>query len=92
MFVIIFSGRPPRRDDRERRGPPPSRRPPGFRVVVTGISRDTSWQVRNLVYLAFNDTNFDPCITGGELLFSLQCSVLLHKVLSLKDFSSLRGA
>lgn len=36
----------PRRDDRERRGPPPGRRPPGFRIFISGLSRDTSWQVR----------------------------------------------
>lgn len=36
----------PRRDDRERRGPPMGRRPPGFRIFISGISRDTSWQVR----------------------------------------------
>jgi hypothetical protein len=25
---------------------PRTRRPPGFRVTVSGVSRDTSWQVR----------------------------------------------
>jgi len=34
----------PRRDDRERRGPPLGRRPPGFRIFISGLSRDTSWQ------------------------------------------------
>jgi arginine/serine-rich splicing factor 4/5/6 len=38
----------PRRDnfdgDRGSHGPPRSRRPPGIRLIVSGISRDTSWQ------------------------------------------------
>ncbi|KAK2466835.1 hypothetical protein APHAL10511_001093 [Amanita phalloides] len=38
----------PRRDvyegDRNQHGTPRSRRPPGIRLIVTGISRDTSWQ------------------------------------------------
>jgi hypothetical protein len=28
---------------------PRARRPPGIRLVVTGVSRDTSWQVRSLL-------------------------------------------
>ena len=42
MRMYIFR---PRRDDRERRGPPLGRRPPGFRIFISGLSRDTSWQV-----------------------------------------------
>ena len=42
MRMHIFR---PRRDDRERRGPPLGRRPPGFRIFISGLSRDTSWQV-----------------------------------------------
>jgi hypothetical protein len=30
-----------------RHPPPRSRRPPGIRLIVSGISRDTSWQVRS---------------------------------------------
>jgi len=36
--------REPRDDDRGYGPPVRSRRPPGFRVIVSGISRDTSWQ------------------------------------------------
>lgn len=35
----------PRRDVYEADRAPRARRPPGFRLVVSGISRDTSWQV-----------------------------------------------
>lgn len=28
---------------------PRARRPPGIRLIVTGVSRDTSWQVRSLL-------------------------------------------
>jgi len=30
---------------------PRSRRPPGIRLIVSGVSRDTSWQVRNLLQI-----------------------------------------
>jgi len=37
--------REPRDDDRGSYGPPPrARRAPGFRIIVSGVSRDTSWQ------------------------------------------------
>jgi len=41
--------REPRDDDRGSYGPPPrARRAPGFRIIVSGVSRDTSWQVRTV--------------------------------------------
>ncbi len=36
----------PRRDPYEADRLVRARRPPGFRLIVSGISRDTSWQVR----------------------------------------------
>jgi len=46
-LVVEFAKEARRREPRDDdRGPPPprTRRPPGFRITVTGISRDTSWQ------------------------------------------------
>ncbi|KAG8743631.1 hypothetical protein FRC12_015001, partial [Ceratobasidium sp. 428] len=46
-IIIEFAKENRRRDnfdDRGGRPPPRSRRPAGFRVVVSGLSRDTSWQ------------------------------------------------
>lgn len=45
-IVVEFAKEARRRDPRDdERGPPPrARRPPGFRVIVSGLSRDTSWQ------------------------------------------------
>lgn len=37
----------PKRDVYEADRAPRARRPPGIRLVVSGISRDTSWQVRS---------------------------------------------
>lgn len=37
----------PRRDPYDADRAVRARRPPGFRVIVSGISRDTSWQVRS---------------------------------------------
>ena len=39
----------PRRDPYETDRLVRARRPPGFRLIVSGISRDTSWQVRTLL-------------------------------------------
>lgn len=50
-IVIEFA-----KENRSRREPPEherprsNRRPPGFRVIVSGISRDTSWQVLTLPF------------------------------------------
>ncbi|KAG9081534.1 hypothetical protein FS749_007596 [Ceratobasidium sp. UAMH 11750] len=44
-IIVEFAKENRRRDNHEDRGPPPrSRRPAGFRVIVSGLSRDTSWQ------------------------------------------------
>jgi hypothetical protein len=32
---------------------PRSRRPVGIRLIVSGVSRDTSWQVRNIFSVYF---------------------------------------
>lgn len=47
-IVVEFAkeSRPRReRDTYEADRAPRARRPPGYRVIVSGISRDTSWQV-----------------------------------------------
>lgn len=41
----------PRRDPYEADRLVRARRPPGFRLIVSGISRDTSWQVRVFLLL-----------------------------------------
>jgi len=44
-IIVEFARDNKRRDDRRREPPPRVRRPPpGYRIVVTGLSRDTSWQ------------------------------------------------
>ncbi|KAG9128517.1 hypothetical protein FRC07_005884 [Ceratobasidium sp. 392] len=44
-IIVEFAKENRRRDNFEDRRPPPrSRRPAGFRVIVSGLSRDTSWQ------------------------------------------------
>ena len=59
-----------RRDNYDDRGPPPrSRRPAGFRVLVTGLSRDTSWQdlkdfAREAGSVSFADVDRDSPNTG----------------------------
>jgi arginine/serine-rich splicing factor 4/5/6 len=42
----------PRREVHEERGygAPRSRRPQGIRLIVSGVSRDTSWQVRKILF------------------------------------------
>lgn len=44
-IIVEFAKENRRRDNYDDRGPPlRSRRPAGFRVIVSGLSRDTSWQ------------------------------------------------
>ncbi|KAG8889383.1 hypothetical protein FRB98_004476 [Tulasnella sp. 332] len=45
-IIVEFAKDTRRRDERDRPPPPPrvQRRPPGIRLEVAGISRDTSWQ------------------------------------------------
>ncbi|KAG8745608.1 hypothetical protein FRC10_007499 [Ceratobasidium sp. 414] len=44
-IIVEFAKENRRRDNFDDRAPPPrTRRPAGFRVIVSGLSRDTSWQ------------------------------------------------
>ncbi|KAJ8507480.1 hypothetical protein ONZ45_g10145 [Pleurotus djamor] len=45
-IVVEFAkeSRPRREPYEDRHGAPRSRRPPGIRIIVSGVSRDTSWQ------------------------------------------------
>ncbi|KAF8330051.1 uncharacterized protein EI90DRAFT_2996784, partial [Cantharellus anzutake] len=60
--IIVEFARDNRRRDERRRDPPPRARrpPPGHRVIVTGLSRDTSWQ-------DLKDFGRD---TGGQITFA----------------------
>ncbi|EKM55324.1 uncharacterized protein PHACADRAFT_255864 [Phanerochaete carnosa HHB-10118-sp] len=65
----------PKRDTYETDRPPRTRRPPGHRLVVSGISRDTSWQVCvfprcSLRYPASEDQS-DDSIARANTNFSL---------------------
>lgn len=55
-----------------------ARRPPGVRVIVTDVSRDTSWQVRGLL------SQFFPAglsLPGGVSTFSLPGGVAMAWIL-----------
>ncbi|CAE6364621.1 unnamed protein product [Rhizoctonia solani] len=69
-IIVEFAKENRRRDNYEDRGPPPrSRRPAGFRVLVQGLSRDTSWQdlkdfAREAGSVSFADVDRDSPNTG----------------------------
>ncbi|CAE6450299.1 unnamed protein product [Rhizoctonia solani] len=69
-IIVEFAKENRRRDNYEDRGPPVrSRRPAGFRVIVTGLSRDTSWQdlkdfAREAGSVSFADVDRDSPNTG----------------------------
>ncbi|CAE6478476.1 unnamed protein product [Rhizoctonia solani] len=69
-IIVEFAKENRRRDNYEDRGPPVrSRRPAGFRVLVTGLSRDTSWQdlkdfAREAGSVSFADVDRDSPNTG----------------------------
>jgi arginine/serine-rich splicing factor 4/5/6 len=50
----------PRREPYEDRGPR-TRRPTGVRLIVSGISRDTSWQVRIFLYFHTGPLAYHLC-------------------------------
>ncbi|CAE6389333.1 unnamed protein product [Rhizoctonia solani] len=69
-IIVEFAKENRRRDNYDDRGPPVrSRRPAGFRVIVTGLSRDTSWQdlkdfAREAGSVSFADVDRDAPNTG----------------------------
>ncbi|KAB5596233.1 RNA recognition motif 2 in serine/arginine-rich splicing factor 1 (SRSF1)-like protein [Ceratobasidium theobromae] len=69
-IIVEFAKENRRRDNYDDRGPPlRSRRPAGFRVLVTGLSRDTSWQdlkdfAREAGSVSFADVDRDSPNTG----------------------------
>ncbi|CUA67763.1 Pre-mRNA-splicing factor srp2 [Schizosaccharomyces pombe 972h-] [Rhizoctonia solani] len=69
-IIVEFAKENRRRDNYDDRGPPVrSRRPAGFRVIVTGLSRDTSWQdlkdfAREAGSVSFADVDRDSPNTG----------------------------
>ncbi|KAG8712140.1 hypothetical protein FRC11_000952 [Ceratobasidium sp. 423] len=69
-IIVEFAKENRRRDNYDDRGPPVrSRRPAGFRVLVTGLSRDTSWQdlkdfAREAGSVSFADVDRDSPNTG----------------------------
>ncbi|KAF8743081.1 RNA recognition motif, partial [Rhizoctonia solani] len=69
-IIVEFAKENRRRDNYDDRGPPVrSRRPAGFRVIVQGLSRDTSWQdlkdfAREAGSVSFADVDRDSPNTG----------------------------
>ncbi|CAE6451230.1 unnamed protein product [Rhizoctonia solani] len=69
-IIVEFAKENRRRENHDDRGPPVrSRRPAGFRVLVTGLSRDTSWQdlkdfAREAGSVSFADVDRDSPNTG----------------------------
>lgn len=68
---------------------PRSRRPPGIRLIVSGVSRDTSWQVCNSPLLldirnAFRDLFYSRRLSRTCIIFCFVCPNLARPVLHIR--------
>ncbi|KZT39220.1 RNA-binding domain-containing protein [Sistotremastrum suecicum HHB10207 ss-3] len=97
-IVVEFAKEARRRDnydgDRGHGPPPRTRRPPGFRIIVSGVSRDTSWQDlkdfgREAGSVSFADIDRD---VAGQGILEYLSKDDADSAVKLLDGKELRGA